>query len=107
MPTPAREEAARIPAVSVRLLSEILGRLTAGGLLVEQGELAQAAALLPEIEDLLHRGIACGASSIRGTSSAFRGCFPLSPARGQQSATRAFDELIQVRRADFQPATPG
>ena len=42
-PQASRQEAMRIPAASVRLLSEILGRLTTGQLLVDRGQLAAAA----------------------------------------------------------------
>src|SRR5262249_35021054 len=52
-PDASREEARRIPAVSVRLLSEILGRLTTGGVEAERGRLREAARVLPEVEDLL------------------------------------------------------
>jgi hypothetical protein len=95
-PQASREEARRIPAVSVRLLSEILGRLTSGQVEVDQGRLRDAAARLPEIEDLLHRGIACGAFVDPWNILGFQGLFPLSPAREDSTRDPRVEELIQV-----------
>jgi hypothetical protein len=95
-PEASRTEARRIPAVSVRLLSEILSHLTSGQLEAEQGQLRAAAARLPQIEDLLHRGIACGAFVDPWNILGFQGLFPLSPAREDSIRDPRVDELIQV-----------
>jgi hypothetical protein len=95
-PEASRTEARRIPAVSVRLLSEILGRLTSGQVEADQGRLREAAARLPEIEDLLHRGIACGAFVDPWNILGFQGLFPLSPAREDSIRDPRVEELIQV-----------
>ena len=71
-------------SVGVRPIAQppFLGQLTSGQLEVERGRLAGAARqLLPEIEELLHRASPAAPLPIPGTSSAFRGSFPLSPAR--------------------------
>src|SRR5262249_1987485 len=60
-PRASQAEARRIPAVSVRLLSEILGRLTSGAVDTDHGRLSRVAEQLPEVEALLQRGIGCGA----------------------------------------------
>src|SRR5207302_1393221 len=60
-PEASRAEARRIPAASVRFLSEVLSRLSTGHREVEHGRLAEATRVLPEVEDLVRRGIACGA----------------------------------------------
>ena len=95
-PEASRAEARRIPAVSVRLLSEILGRLTSGQVEADQGRLREAASRLPEIEDLLHRGIACGAFVDPWNILGFQGLFPLSPAREDSIRDPRVEELIQV-----------
>jgi hypothetical protein len=95
-PDASRAEAARIPAASVRMLSEILSRLTTGQLCAERGELAQAAALLPEVDDLLHRGIVCGAIADPWNILGFQGLYPLSPAREDSVRDTRLDELVHV-----------
>jgi hypothetical protein len=92
----SRAEAARIPAVSARMLSELHCRLTTGRLHAERGELAEAAALLPEIDDLLKRGIACGAMADPWNILGFQGLFPLSPAREDSFRDPRIEELVQV-----------
>jgi hypothetical protein len=100
-PRASRREAAHIPAASVRLLSEILGRLTTGQLLVDRGRLAEAAGLLPEVEDLLRRGIACGAFVDPWNVLGFQGLFPLFTAREDSIRDTRIDELVQVMEHTF------
>jgi hypothetical protein len=80
----------------VRLLGEIWSRLTTGQALAERGELARAAALLPEIDDLLRRGIACGALADPWNLLGFQGLFPLSPAQEDSIRDPRLDELVHV-----------
>jgi hypothetical protein len=100
-PSSSRREAARIPAASVRLLSEILSRLTTGQLLVDRGRPAEAAAVLPEVEDLLRRGIACGAFVDPWNILGFQGLFPLFAAREDSIRDGRIDELVQVMEHTF------
>ncbi len=95
-PESSRAEAGRIPAVSMRLLSEMLGRLTSGQVEADQGRLRDSARRLPEVEDLLHRGIACGAFVDPWNILGFQGLFPLSPAREDSIRDPRVEELIQV-----------
>jgi len=95
-PEASREEARRIPAVSVRLLSEILSHLTSGQVEAEQGRLREAAERLYEVEDLMHRGIGCGAFVDPWNILGFQGLFPLSPAREDSIRDPRVEELIQV-----------
>jgi hypothetical protein len=95
-PEASRRQAARIPAASVRLLSEMHLRLTAGQAHVDRGELAEAARLLPEVEDLLHRGIACGAVVDPWNVLGFQGLFPLSPASEDSLPDPRVADLVQV-----------
>src|SRR5262249_46009276 len=80
-PQASRKETLRIPTASMRMLSEILSRLTTGQLHADRGDLAQAVRVLPETEDLLHRGIACGALADPWNILGFQGLFPLFTAR--------------------------
>jgi hypothetical protein len=95
-PEASRLEAAKVPTASVRLLSDVLGRLTTGQLLAERGELAAAAQLLPEVEDLLRRGIACGAFADPWNVLGFQGLFPLFQAREDSVRDTRIDELIYL-----------
>jgi hypothetical protein len=95
-PDASQTEAARIPAASVRMLSEILSLLTTGQLCAERGELAEAAALLPEVDNRLHLGIACGALADPWNILGFQGLYPLSPAREDSVRDTRLDELVHV-----------
>jgi hypothetical protein len=95
-PDASRDEARRIPAVSLRLLSEIMGRLTSGRVEVDQGQLRSAAQRLPEVEDLLRRGIGCGGLADPWNIIGFQGLFPLSPAREDSIRDPRLEELVQV-----------
>jgi len=100
-PDASREEAARIPAVSVRMVSEILNRLTSGQLEAECGDLKQGASRLPEVDDLLHRGVACGALADPWNILGFQGLFPLSSAREDSMPDPRLNELVQVMEHTF------
>jgi hypothetical protein len=100
-PQASKKEAARIPAASVRLLTDIVGRLTTGEMLAERGELAQAVQLLPEIEKLLHRGIDCGAFVDPWNILGFQGLFPLFAAREDSIHDGRIDDLVQVLQQIF------
>ena len=93
-PEAARQEAERIPAASARMMSEIHGRLTAGALAVERTDLAQAARLLPEVEDLLLRGIDCGALADPWNVLGFQGLFPVFTSREDAVRDQRVHELV-------------
>ncbi len=100
-PDASREAAAGIPAASVRLLSEILGRLTTGQLLSGRGSYRDAARLPAEAEALLDRGIACGAFVDPWNVLGFQGLFPLSPAREDSIRDPRVDELVYLVEQTF------
>jgi hypothetical protein len=100
-PDASRREAARIPAASVRLLGEIRSRLTTGRLRVEQGQLAEAVRLLPEIEDFLQRGIDCGAIVDPWNILGFQGLFPLFMAREDAMTDPRVEDLTLVMEQIF------
>jgi hypothetical protein len=95
-PEASREEAGRIPVVAFRFLGAIQARLRTGQLLVERGEPAAAAALLPEVEDLVDRGIACGALPDPWNILGFQGLFPLFTSREDSLHDSDIDDLIYI-----------
>jgi hypothetical protein len=95
-PEASQEQARRIPAVSTRMLSEMLGQLTTAHGEARRGELEQAAQRLPLVEDLLHRGIACGALADPWNLLGFNGLYPLSPAREDSVRDARLDELVHL-----------
>ncbi|GAB4149989.1 MAG: hypothetical protein Tsb009_24590 [Planctomycetaceae bacterium] len=76
-PDASREQAARIPSPAARIESEIGWRLTSAALHLDQNQLEPACKLLGELEDLLDRGIQCGAIVDPWNILAFQGQFPL------------------------------
>jgi hypothetical protein len=95
-PRASRREAARIPTASVRLLSDILGRLTTGQLLADRGQLSAAVPLLAEVEELIRRGIACGAFADPWNILGFQGLFPLFTSREDSIRDTRIDELVHA-----------
>jgi hypothetical protein len=95
-PRASQSEANRIQAVSVRLLSRLLGEIASGLTECELGRFRQAAERLPRIEELLHRGIHCGALADPWNILGFQGLFPLSPAREDAIRDSRLEELLTV-----------
>jgi hypothetical protein len=100
-PEASQREAEKIQSASVRLISAMLGRLTSGHLLAERCELDRAAELLVEVEDLLRRGIACGALVDPWNILGFQGLFPLFTAREDAIHDPRIDELIYMMEQIF------
>ena len=89
-PEAAAAQANAVRIASARMLCQIYCRLTAGHQAIDADQLDAVARYLPEIEDLLQRGIECGAWSIPGTSSASAAtsaCSPRSKTRSTISAS--------------------
>src|SRR5207248_4003173 len=63
-------------------------------LLVERGELAEAARLLPEVEELLTRGIDCGALADPWNVLGFQGLFPVFTSREDAVRDQRVHELV-------------
>src|SRR5947208_7368333 len=95
-PEASRQEASKIPAVSLRFVSEIWIRLTTAQRLLVEGQLASAAKLPAEIEDLIRRGIDCGALPDPWNILGFQGMFPLSAAQEDSIRDPRIDDLINV-----------
>jgi hypothetical protein len=95
-PDASRQEAGKIPAVSVRFLTEIWIRLTTAQRLLSEGQLSEAAKLPAEMEDLIHRGIGCGALPDQWNILGFQGMFPLSAAQEDSIRDPRIDDLLNV-----------
>jgi hypothetical protein len=93
-PDASRRQASLIPAASVRFWSEIHIRLTTGQAAVERGDLAAATRLAAEAEDLIHRGIACGALPDPWNILGFQGQFPLFAGTQEAVHDQRIDQLV-------------
>lgn len=100
-PEAARQQAAVIPSVSGRFETEIQLRLTSAHWLIGNGDLPEAARLATEIEDLLHRGIECGALADPWNILGFQGQFPLFAAREDTVGDPRVDILLAVMERIF------
>src|SRR5262249_10591288 len=92
----SRREASQVSAVSVRFLSDIVGLLKTAQRRVDSGQCAEAAEIIDHIEEVLHRGIACGALVDPWNILGFQAMFPLASAQEDSIHDTRIDELIFV-----------
>ena len=92
----AARQARIVPVPSARMRCEIDCRLATAHLDVDSGRLDPAVALLPEIEDLLHRAIQCGAMVDPWNILGFAAQYPLFPAVENSVHDHRIDELIEL-----------
>ncbi len=95
-PEAAREQALMIPANAARFECELEWRLTSAHLLLDRGDIVGSAALLPEIEDWLHRGIDCGALADPWNILGFQGNFPLFHAREDTVVDPRIEKMLYL-----------
>ncbi|MSQ93691.1 MAG: hypothetical protein EXR98_03950 [Gemmataceae bacterium] len=95
-PAAARRQAARIPVASVRLLAEMRILLTTGHLAIDQDRLDDTAKNLGAIEDLLKRGIACGALVDPWNILGFGGQYPRFQAMEDAVRDTRIDDLVYI-----------
>jgi hypothetical protein len=93
-PTAARAQAERIAAPAVRFGTEVRIRQTEAGFAADRNEPARAAVLLGEVEDLLRRGIDCGALVDPWNILGYQGLFPIFPGREDTVRDPRAEELI-------------
>jgi hypothetical protein len=93
-PESSRRRADAIATASVRMAAAVRSRITTAGLLTERGDPAAAAGLLAEAEDLVRRGIGCGALADPWSMLGFQGLYPLFQAREDSTPDRRIDELL-------------
>jgi hypothetical protein len=95
-PATSRRQASRIAVASVRMLTEMHILLTTGGLRIERGELDQTARQAAQVEDLLKRGIACGALVDPWNVLGFQGQFPRAQAVEDSVRDFRIDDMARV-----------
>ncbi|MBX3398853.1 MAG: hypothetical protein KF873_08940 [Gemmataceae bacterium] len=93
-PGAARARAANIPAPSVRFNCEIRIRQTAAEFAAKAGRPREASDLLAEAEDLVRRGIDCGAMVDPWNILGYQGLFPIFPGREDTVRDPRAEELI-------------
>jgi hypothetical protein len=92
----ALAQAHTVRIASARMLCQIYCRLTAGHQAIDAEQLEPVARYLPEIEDLLHRGIECGALVDPWNILGFGGNFSLFPAVENSVHDFRVDDLIDL-----------
>lgn len=100
-PDASREEAAVIPSVSARFECEIQWRLTAGEIGLGRGDLQGAATYLGEIQDLIRRGIECGALVDPWNILGFQAQFPLFSSREDSVPDHRVELLLDLMEQLF------
>ncbi|HVU87040.1 MAG TPA: hypothetical protein VHD36_06950 [Pirellulales bacterium] len=85
-----------VPVASARMLSKISGQITIGHLALERGDVAEAARLLAEVDDLLRRAIDCGAVVDPWNILGFQGQFSLFPAMENSVRDHRVDVLVHL-----------
>jgi hypothetical protein len=93
-PAAARAQAVRIAAPAVRFGTEVRIRQTEAGFAADRNDGATAARLLAEVEDLLRRGIDCGALIDPWNILGYQGLFPIFPGREDTVRDPRAEELI-------------
>ena len=95
-PEAALQQAHTVRIASARMLCQIYCRLTAGHQAIDAHQLDPVARYLPEIEDLLERGIECGALVDPWNVVGFGGNFSLFPALENSVHDFRVDDLIEL-----------
>lgn len=85
-----------VPVISARMQCDIHCRLNTAHQGIEDGQLDRAAELIPEIEDLMHRAIGCGALVDPWNILGFGAQYSLFPALENSVHDHRVDELIDV-----------
>ncbi|MGH7193062.1 MAG: hypothetical protein ACREJM_05940, partial [Candidatus Saccharimonadales bacterium] len=100
-PAASSRHAEIVAVASARMLCEISGRLTAGHHALDRGKLTEAANVVADTEDLLHRAIECGALVDPWNILGFQGQFSLFAAMENSVRDHRVDVLTRVIRHIF------
>ena len=92
----ATRQANVVPCASARMLCQIECLLATGNLACDRGQLQEAAEFLPQIMDLLKRGIDCGAIIDPWNILGFDANFSLFPALENSVRDHRADELVSL-----------
>jgi hypothetical protein len=95
-PDAARDEAQRVATAAARMTNEIQCRITASHLHLDRGELTQAVSESESIDDLLHRGVGCGAIVDPWNILGFQGQFSIFPAIENSVPDPRVDQLTEL-----------
>lgn len=95
-PDAALKEAEEVRTASARILCQIYCLLTVGHQSIDARQLEAVARYLPEIDDLLKRGIECGALADPWTIVGFGGNYSLFPAVENTIHDLRVDDLIEL-----------
>ena len=97
----AKEEAAVIPTLSIRFACDMQWRITAAHLDLDRADAPQASQRLVEAEDLLNRGIECGAFVDPWNILAFQGQFPLFSSREDSVPDQRVELILDLMEQLF------
>jgi hypothetical protein len=101
-PDAAERQSQIVPAVSARMICQIHCLMTAAHRAADRGRPADGVSFLAQIEDLLHRGIDCGAIVDPWNILGFGGQFSLFPAVENSIPDSRVDELLELMERLFQ-----
>ncbi len=100
-PEASTRQSCVVPVSSARILCDISSQLTIGHQLADRGQIDEAVQTVATIDDLLHRGIECGALVDPWNILGFQGQFSLFPAVENSVRDHRVDVLIHVMRQVF------
>jgi hypothetical protein len=100
-PDASQQHASVIPSTAARFETEIQWRVSAAHIQLDQERIEDAAKFVPEIEDLLKRGIECGALVDPWNILGFQGQFPLFHTREDSIADTRIDRLLSLMEQTF------
>ncbi len=98
----ALQQANVVPAVSARMVCQMQCLLAAARRAADAGQLREAFETLPQVEDLLHRAIQCGAVIDPWNILGFGGQFSLFPSVENSIPDPRVDELVDLMRQIFE-----
>ncbi len=97
----SRQQAAAIPAASIRMETEVECLVSQTQRLLEQGKVADAFAHLKQVPDLLRRGVSCGAFVDPWNILGFQGQFPLFSSREDAIPDNRVETLLSLMEQVF------
>ncbi len=100
-PEASLRQAAGVPVASSRFVCEIGCLITSAQLSVRRGQAAAAADLLAQIEELIGRGIECGALVDPWCMLGFGGKFAIFPAPENSVHDHRVDQLVRIMEQTF------
>ncbi|MBT6155663.1 MAG: hypothetical protein HOK71_16755 [Planctomycetaceae bacterium] len=100
-PEESRQQAELIPAAATRFQCEINWRIASTHLEIERGQLQNVSQRINEVEDLLQRGIECGAIVDPWNILAFQELFPLFHSREDSIPDQRVEDLLDLMERLF------